>query len=326
MTFMYAAFAGAGQSSELVKSLCTEYHLSTKQPSLAIDTFATVLGELFVRCNDEAAGFLSRPMPLGSFAMMCHALISSPTLGEALERLCRFSKVLSDDLSYHLVKGSNSTELEIRFRNNRKLQPDFFLVSVATIAYRLASWLVAKPLLLDGAEFEFRQPNYHQQLALIFSTEVGYQKTSTKLIFPAVSLQLPVRQTNDTLAQFLTHAPASLLTQFKRHDSYTARVRRLLETAIDHNESLDDLSFARVAYELSIAEHTLRRRLREESHSYQELLDNFRRTLAVRWVLSERYPITTISEKLGFSETAAFSRAFKRWTGQSPSTFASRAP
>ena len=65
---------------------------------------------------------------------------------------------------------------------------------------------------------------------------------------------------------------------------------------------------------------TLRRHLREEGTSFQELKDHLRRDLAI-YQLGSDLPIQRIAERLGFSEPSAFHRAFKKWTGLTPGAY-----
>ena len=74
-----------------------------------------------------------------------------------------------------------------------------------------------------------------------------------------------------------------------------------------------------IAAELGVSRQTLYRRLRAEEVTFEELLDQLRHRLALRYLRDEHLSVKAASYRLGFSEPAAFSRAFKRWTGASPS-------
>ena len=80
-----------------------------------------------------------------------------------------------------------------------------------------------------------------------------------------------------------------------------------------------------IAQELNMSLRNMQRRLRGEGTSFTQLLDDTRRTLATQYVRSRRLSINEITYLLGFSEPSNFSRAFKRWTGLSPSEFRTNA-
>jgi AraC-like DNA-binding protein len=74
-----------------------------------------------------------------------------------------------------------------------------------------------------------------------------------------------------------------------------------------------------MARALGLSRQTLYRRLKAEGVTFEEILDRLRRRLALRMLREERLSVKETAYRLGFSDPAAFSRAFKRWTGQSPS-------
>jgi AraC-like DNA-binding protein len=73
-----------------------------------------------------------------------------------------------------------------------------------------------------------------------------------------------------------------------------------------------------VARALGYSRQTLYRRLKAEGVTFEQVLDGLRRNLALRFIREEGLPVKEAAYRLGFSDPAAFSRAFKRWTGASP--------
>jgi AraC-like DNA-binding protein len=94
-----------------------------------------------------------------------------------------------------------------------------------------------------------------------------------------------------------------------------------VESAIEPLLGAGEISIDRVARELGMSRQTLYRRLKAEGTTFEELLDAKRRQLAVRYLALDRSSVKAAAYRLGFSDPAAFSRAFKRWTGTSPSRF-----
>jgi AraC-like DNA-binding protein len=78
------------------------------------------------------------------------------------------------------------------------------------------------------------------------------------------------------------------------------------------------LRMEQVARDLGYSRQTLYRRLKAEGVTFEQLLDRVRRRAALRMIREERPPVKDVAFRLGFSDPAAFSRAFKRWTGASP--------
>ena len=98
-----------------------------------------------------------------------------------------------------------------------------------------------------------------------------------------------------------------------------------VEAVIEPMLNAGTVSVDRAARALGMSRQTLYRRLKEEGTTFEELLDAKRRQLAIRYLALDRSTVKATAYRLGFSGPAAFSRAFKRWTGISPSHF-SKAP
>jgi AraC-like DNA-binding protein len=73
-----------------------------------------------------------------------------------------------------------------------------------------------------------------------------------------------------------------------------------------------------VASYFNMSSRNLRRRLKEENSSYQAIKDTFRKDHAMKLLNNNDLAINQISREVGFNEPAAFTRAFKQWTGKSP--------
>lgn len=100
---------------------------------------------------------------------------------------------------------------------------------------------------------------------------------------------------------------------------------RSLKTSIFNyllsNSYLGVLSLEQVASNFNMSGRTIQRRLKEESTSYQQVADDVRKTIAINYLRSGSYPLKQISFLMGYNELSAFSRSFKRWTGQTPASY-----
>lgn len=106
------------------------------------------------------------------------------------------------------------------------------------------------------------------------------------------------------------------LSELVVHDGVSGRVRRAL---------LENAAFASnmdaIALHLGLTSRTLRRHLKQENRTFSEIVDETRTELALRYLRSAELSTEEIAYVLGFSETASFVRAFKRWTGKTPRTY-----
>ncbi|MEL6734883.1 MAG: AraC family transcriptional regulator ligand-binding domain-containing protein [Pseudomonadota bacterium] len=118
------------------------------------------------------------------------------------------------------------------------------------------------------------------------------------------------------LGLFIDHAE-TLLEVLRDTSTFRARV----EEKILQDLHRGPVSRGRVARDLAVSERTLHRRLKDEGLTYAEVYDGVRDTMAREYLKSQKATVAEVAFLLGFSETSAFVRAFRRWTGLSPSDF-----
>lgn len=99
-----------------------------------------------------------------------------------------------------------------------------------------------------------------------------------------------------------------------QNNDFVPRVRSVLET----RTTLPYPSLNEVASILCVSDRTLKRRLKEADTSFQAILDNVRQRQAIELMNAGQLSLQTIALRIGYTDPATFSRAFKRWTGQSP--------
>lgn len=104
-----------------------------------------------------------------------------------------------------------------------------------------------------------------------------------------------------------------------RPSPFRTEVEKRLEPLLASGE----IGIERLARDLGYSRQTLYRRLKAEGITYEQLLDGLRRRLALRF-MRDGLSVKDAAYRLGFSDPAAFSRAFKRWTGSSPSDMRTR--
>ncbi|WP_371922643.1 helix-turn-helix domain-containing protein [Simiduia sp. 21SJ11W-1] len=193
------------------------------------------------------------------------------------------------------------------------------------ILIRWSSWMIDKKLLVARIDFNAPTPEDPGERAHIFGCAPHFNQSATRICFATRFLDERVAQTPHTLAEFLAQAPVSLLSHYQRDTSLSAQVRQLLQNAADSDHSgIDQCGLEQVAQALHLTSQTLRRRLKEEGNSFQEIKDAVRCSLAIHYLLRDDLPMQDIATKMGFSEPSVFFKAFKRWTGLTPGAYRER--
>lgn len=269
--------------------------------------------------DDEFFGLDSRRMKVGSYALLCRAVLAVGTLERALKLVLRGMALFLDDIHGELRVDAEQAQIRIHSRiadpAARRFADETFLVMV----HGLACWLVGRRIPLRAAEFAVARPAHAAEYTLMFSEHVRFGAEFTALRFDARLLAAPLVQNADTLKAFLRDAPQSVFLKYKNPDSWTARLRRRLRGCPDPWPTMDEL-----ASELHVAPTTLRRKLEAEGSSYQRVKDQLRLDLAIDRLSRTDRPAADIGLELGFADPSAFYRAFKRWSGVQPGEYRAR--
>jgi AraC-like DNA-binding protein len=127
----------------------------------------------------------------------------------------------------------------------------------------------------------------------------------------------PIISANFELQTFLLQKISELNYRMETRESLGSRIVGLLRS----NTYLGIPTLQEVAANLHMSPRSLQRKLQQESSSYQDLAESVRKSMAIHYLNQGNYPVKEISYMLGYNELSAFSRAFKKWTGQTPQDF-----
>jgi AraC-like DNA-binding protein len=152
-----------------------------------------------------------------------------------------------------------------------------------------------------------------------FCAPIEYGSTRNTLAFDIRDMTVRLPAANAELARQNDQAVVSLLRQISRSD-IIARVRASFIGLLPSGEC----SKQNVAAQLSMSERTLQNRLVARGTSYSALLSETRRELAEQYMNQRLHSVSEVAFLLGFSEISSFSRAFRAWTGESPSGYRDR--
>ncbi len=325
MRFVEAAVArlsAAARARVLAAAQVPAELLGAPHARVPAEVFSAIWLAVARELDDEFFGLDRRRMKVGTFAFLCQAVLHSPSLDVALRRLLRGFALVLDDVRGELAVERGTAVLRIvnriTDREARRFADETFLVLV----HGLACWLVGRRIPLTLAAFAHPRPGHAAEYRVMFSQELRFDAPFTEARFDAAHLAAPVIQDEAALRKFLRTAPRSVFLKYRTEDSWTARLRRRLRGSIGGGgwPRLED-----VAREFGVAPTTLRRRLEAEGTSYQGVKDELRRDAAVHQLCGTRLSIASIASALGFQETSAFHRAFKRWSGVQPGEYRRRA-
>jgi AraC-like DNA-binding protein len=252
--------------------------------------------------------------PIGAYPLLDYLVVSSADVGEALRRLARY---------YRLVGAPTSLEVESSRDFVRVVFPwtgdpfgAEYAIALCVFHLRRETGGRARPL---AVHFHHR-PEAHREIAGALECAVKAGESWSGFILPPTALTIPMRRSDAALVAFLEPQADAATATRDVGDTLIRCLKAALLARLDGGRP----SVASIARSLALTTRTLQRRLAAEGLSFQRVLDDLRRANAERHLRGTTLSIAEISFLLGFSEPAAFHRAFRRWHGTTPQSFRGR--
>lgn len=152
----------------------------------------------------------------------------------------------------------------------------------------------------------------------VFRVPVTFGASRNALCLDPTFLERPLEPLAAPVQAVLTRHADRELQRLRRSVSWSERVSALLVATLQRGDR-DGTALGVVCRELAVSRQTLHRRLREEQTTFVALHDQARRAVADELLCTGGLTIDAVASRVGYSEAAAFSRAYKRWTGRRPS-------
>jgi AraC-like DNA-binding protein len=268
--------------------------------------------------NDDAFGLhIGEKVDPKAFDVLGYSVINSSTLGEALDRAVRYNSLWTNGSYLSIDKGSPLTRIVYTYVDDsiteRRQDAEMTFAALASLSRNVTNSDLSPTRVI----FQHDRPRDTREHQRIFNCQVEFNATSNQYFVESAALALPIVKADPGLCAVLDRHAEALIAKYPRNDTLVEQVRTMIKDELSGgNASLD-----RIADNLSMSGRTLQRKLREHGTSHQELLDQMRRDLAMRYLQEREMAICEVAYLLGFSESSALHRAFKRWTGQTPNEF-----
>ncbi|MBB3220956.1 AraC family transcriptional regulator [Pseudoduganella umbonata] len=282
----------------------------TRQQYVAL--YRTVAATL----DDEMLGLWSRPIRTGTLKYLMLSLLDAPTVLVALNRFVRFWNLLLDDYRLQISTKNALVRLALVARIPGTQARPLGHEMMIKLAHGIASWLLGREIALHRVDFAFARPRHVDDYAFLFPGDVRFDAAMTSVCFSYADCAEPFKREKHELWAFLKRAPEDwTFTAFHRA-SIAARTRGYLEQRIGEPVTIQDLARA-----LHVSVRTLNRRFAGEGTHFQAVKDGLRRDIAVHRLANSNTAVAVLAFDLGFADATGFCRAFRQWTGSTPSDY-----
>lgn len=318
---LLAGKAGSKAAREqiLAAAQITAYIFTEPGRVLDAHPFIRLLRASKVSLDDEFFGLTERRARQGTTAMMVDLALGCATLGAAIEQVVNFFRIIGDDLQIYCEQRDEDFLLGVRLAqpelDPHGFLPDFWLLYLQ----RFFSWAtdLLLPVKAVACSTAVKRTDDPRLIAFIREDWCANQHSDALLISRKYWTLPIVRTRSEWLENVDRLVFQGIITWPDGNEQYASQVRALLLKALHLRTPPPRLQ--EIAQALCLTVQTLHRHLQHEGTGYQRLLDELRRDFAIDLLLRQHQSVAQVAHQLGFAEPRSFSRAFKQWTGQSPS-------
>lgn len=276
--------------------------------------YTDLMRQACVLCDDPALALhYGEAVDLAEVSIVGLIMNASETMADAFAQLKRFGRLALDVTGAGLDVTHRDGDLWIV---DGRVSPNAFPQLTEVTFARLVCGprrFLAVPHVLE-VHLTHPAPSYRSEYDRIFQCEVVFESDWNALRLhpraPAWRVALQPRY----VFGVLTERADMLLKTLDDARTTRARVEGLILPTLHRGEA----GAGAIASAMGFSRQTLFRRLKDEGVTFAQVLDDLRHRMALHYLQGRKASVNEVAYLVGFSDRAAFSRAFKRWTGQSP--------
>jgi len=318
----FAVSLGAGRTDLFEQACLSEADLEHQDGRIPLPTYVALMRAAKVLCGDPAfALHFGAAIDISKMSIVGLIDHGIEKVGDVFTHINRYASLVIE------TGGRSRERLEARHRGSElwivdtRPNPDLFPeLTESAFARIVCGWrrFSGDSQQLRAVHVTHPAPGYRAEYDKVFQARVIFGSDVNALVWDASWWTRRLVPGRPYVSRILRQHADHLLRELERSKSMRGRVEAVLLPRLQTG----DTSMVRVAAELGLSRPTLRRRLKAEGVTFAAVLDELRCQVAVEYLSSGHLSVKETAYRLGFSDPAPFSRAFKRWTGMSPSTFA----
>ena len=265
--------------------------------------------------RDDVGVRFALQMPWADLGVLAYVVLHAPTVGAAFTNLRRYFAIQQTAAAFSLEVDGATAHLGYALRRAPHEPARQHALTVLTLVVRLVrdglrdpAWAPAEITLPHAP------PTQASDALAMLGAPVRYRADAAALVFPAEVLRRAMVTADAGLFPILVrHADECLAKLPALDDDILGEVRRLVASMVGNST----LTIEDVAARMTTSARTVQRQLQVHGHTFKELVDEVRANMARRHLADPDVTLTDAAFMLGYSDLSAFSRAFRRWTGQS---------
>ncbi|MGI9293532.1 MAG: AraC family transcriptional regulator [Pseudomonadales bacterium] len=294
--------------------------LQNPDTAVTAEQHSGVLKEALIASKDSGLGLkLGLQRSIATLDQLAYLMMSSATLRESTDaglRYQNYSGRFSGNLiitSFSEIEGEGSYQIHAKpsLGELRLLAIEDILTNILTTC----RWVLGKNLPVTRLRCDYPAPPHAECYNSIFQCPIQFNASAIQLFFEADILDQPLPQSSPQSAA-LYEKLCEEKSISRNQGDVAWRVWQIVA-----RDAAEPPALEAAAQELNCSARTLSRKLLTQGWQYQQLIDQVREIRARRYLSDPTLSITQIAQHLGYADSSGFHRAFKKWTGRSPTAF-----
>ena len=260
--------------------------------------------------------FAAKTPPTISLGILAVAAMSCKTVEEALDTLIRYQDIRSP--LNHTQLDKHQDQLTLKFNDTIVYDNVGIFIReswIVTIANSL-SLLIGRDVTAIELDLGFSKPSYSQLFEKYVCIPYNFNTKETQFRLPVNYGERIIPTHDEHTKRWALELCEQQLQALSKHKNFAERTRSIIRKWPDHQLTQDE-----VAKQLFVSTRTFSRRLKEEGHTFKQLVDEEQKRLTLYYFTNTELTIESISGLVGYKDMSSFRRAFKRWFGMRPSEF-----
>jgi len=255
---------------------------------------------------------------LFSLGVLAYLLMNCPTVEVVVRKLIQYQDIACAGVRNTMEIDGENCLLKSHVLDPDQINPSYALESELSVCVSILAQLTGLPVPIRAVHFGHASNKDPSEFRRIFGTpRIVFESSFTGIIFAASYLQTPVLNANTSLFNLFEKHAHDYLQKISGTNTLGFRVRQAITEGLKGEEP----KLGSVARHLAMSERSIQMKLKEEDLTYQQLLDEVRKEMALGHLREPYLSTTDIAYLLGFSEPSVFSRAFEKWTGTTPNAY-----
>ena len=243
-------------------------------------------------------------------------IMASQTLEQGFRYFLEYYPLLSLSMQFetNVTENHSSVIVASLFRKSEPERVQWFVTESFFCSILSSSrWLTGQPLNFKRLELTYAKPPHSKMYESLFGCPVIFSAPAIKVDVDRDFLKHKILTASTPVMLFKERQCQEKMRRLKKYFSISEQIVTILKQTQPNIPSQES-----IAEQLNLSQSSLYRKLKDADTSYQRIVDSFRREQAVSYLQNTPLSICEIAEKLGFSDSSNFRRAFKKWTGNTP--------